>query len=249
MALNCLVWENRVFLHFGKRQTVTDKLTDKQMDKPIALSRRSRRSRCRERRLKRKNCALVRSAWSESTRVTPWSPVRGPIWPTTWDLSHDRGHHPSPVSNGSITPKGQKRQTGSIMITWQSRQWHQSIGHSQLCAQKWFQIVSILNHFRDCRRKYDYVIAKKTLVTNIFDEGAHGPPKLDAVKFRCGLVLYTSVLLRFGWDIGGFYVRLLALINNNIYWIFLKNSKYMYKQIIYNFVGLDTSNSKLCPTH
>jgi len=32
-----------------------------------------------------------------------------------------------------------------------------------------------------------------TRVTNIFDEGAHGPPKLYTVKFRRGLVLYTLV--------------------------------------------------------
>jgi len=44
---------------------------------------------------------------------------------------------------------------------------------------------------------------------------------------------------------GEFYViRLLALINNNIYWIFLKNSKYIYKRIIDNSVGLDTPNSR-----
>ena len=42
---------------------------------------------------------------------------------------------------------------------------------------------------------------------------------------------------------GEFYViRLIALINNNIYWIFLKNSKYIYKRIIDNSVGLDTPN-------
>ena len=47
---------------------------------------------------------------------------------------------------------------------------------------------------------------------------------------------------------GEFYViRLIALINNNIYWIFLKNSKYIYKRIIDNFVGLDTPNSKIMP--
>ena len=51
-------------------------------------------------------------------------------------------------------------------------------------------------------------------------------------------------------EIGVFCViRLLALINNTIYWIFLKNSKYIYKQIIYNFVGLNSPNSKLCPTY
>ena len=47
---------------------------------------------------------------------------------------------------------------------------------------------------------------------------------------------------------GEFYViRLLALINNNIYWIFLKNNEYTYKRIMNNFVGLDTPNSKIMP--
>ena len=40
---------------------------------------------------------------------------------------------------------------------------------------------------------------------------------------------------------------LLAVINNNIYWIFLKNSEYTYKRIMNNFVGLDTPNSKIMP--
>jgi len=44
-SLNCLVFEKIAFMHFGDRQT--NKQTDKQMDRPIALSR----SRCRERRL------------------------------------------------------------------------------------------------------------------------------------------------------------------------------------------------------
>jgi len=45
IALNCLVfWENRVFLHFGDRQT--DKQTNRQTNID-ALSR----SRCRERKL------------------------------------------------------------------------------------------------------------------------------------------------------------------------------------------------------
>ena len=42
-----------------------------------------------------------------------------------------------------------------------------------------------------------------------------------------------------------YFIGLLALINNNIYWIFLKNSE--YKQIMNNFVGLDTPNSKIMP--
>ena len=38
-------------------------------------------------------------------------------------------------------------------------------------------------------------------------------------------------------------------MNNNIYWIFLKNSKYIYTQIIYGFVGRNTFNAELGPTH
>jgi len=38
-------------------------------------------------------------------------------------------------------------------------------------------------------------------------------------------------------------------MNNNIYWIFLKNSKYIYTQILYSFVGRDTLNAELGPTH
>jgi len=45
IALNYLVFEKIAFLHFGDRRT--NKQTNKQMDRPIALSR----SRCRERRL------------------------------------------------------------------------------------------------------------------------------------------------------------------------------------------------------
>jgi len=44
-------------------------------------------------------------------------------------------------------------------------------------------------------------------------------------------------------------IGLLALMNNNIYWIFLKNSKYIYTQILYSFVGRDTLNAELGPTH
>ena len=44
-------------------------------------------------------------------------------------------------------------------------------------------------------------------------------------------------------------IGLLALMNNNVYWIFLKNSKYIYTQILYSFVGRDTFKATLCPTH
>jgi len=47
--LNCLLFENIAFSHFGDRQT--NKHTNKQINKPIALSR----SGCRERRLNNEN--------------------------------------------------------------------------------------------------------------------------------------------------------------------------------------------------
>jgi len=61
IALNCLVFEKIAFLHFGDRQT------DKQMDRPIALSR----SRCRERRLnKSRGCAILAQLTCVTDRQT-----------------------------------------------------------------------------------------------------------------------------------------------------------------------------------
>ena len=44
-------------------------------------------------------------------------------------------------------------------------------------------------------------------------------------------------------------IGLLALMNNYIYWIFLKNRNCIYTQILYSFVGRDTLNAELGHTH
>jgi len=69
----------------------------------------------------------------------------------------------------------------------------------------------------------------------------------------CNLYVYVCmcamVYLRFGWDLGVLCViGLLALMNNDVYWIFLKNNKYIHTQK-YSFAGLGCPNSKLCPTY
>jgi len=81
----------------------------------------------------------------------------------------------------------------------------------------------------------------------------HNSPSIGPIGTKLGCshpITFSTCLLRLGWDIGVLCViGLLALMNNNIYWIFLKNSKYLYTQILYSFVGRDTFKAALCPTH
>ena len=86
IALNCLVFlENRIFLHFGDRQT--DRQTDEQMDSIDVLSR----SRCRERRLNnksKKNRNLnTDSAKSKTSVLASFTPSCYATWRTQTKMS------------------------------------------------------------------------------------------------------------------------------------------------------------------
>ena len=94
----------------------------------------------------------VHSAWSESTRVTPWPPVRGPQLPTAY----------------------------CTFCTWAMERYRLWVTiSSQKTVNLW---TRNLNFWHLGAR------AQKL--------GAYGPPKLYAVNFSRGLVLYTSL-----WDI------------------------------------------------
>ena len=62
----------------------------------------------------------------------------------------------------------------------------------------------------------------------------------------------AMVYLRFGWDLGVLCViGLLALMNNDVYWIFLKNNKYIYTQkyTVLQGLAVQTQNYALRTTH
>ena len=73
-----------------------------------------------------------------------------------------------------MTPKGQKRQTGSSMVTWHTRHWQQSIGNIRLCGQKCFRLSLSCSNPDIWPSQVWLRNRRKTRVIKIFDEPNYG---------------------------------------------------------------------------